>query len=73
MNRLEVLKANIDIEKAKLLFFSAVAGGSWVKLSLNLDLYNIILIISFVYGVIGSLKSLVELNKIKKELNNVKS
>jgi hypothetical protein len=68
LEKVERLKLKVDILKTKLLFFSAIAGGSWAKISFRLDFLTIVLLVAFLYGVIGALKSLKELNEIKKGL-----
>jgi hypothetical protein len=64
----EKIKIKVDILKTKLIFFSAIAGGSWANLSFELKFYDLIMGIVFIYSIIGTLKTLIKLNKIEKDL-----
>ena len=64
----EKVKIKVDILKTKLIFFSAVAGGSWANLSFKLNFYDLMIGIVFIYSIVGTLKTLIKLNKIEKDL-----
>jgi len=72
----ELVKINIDILKTKLTFFASVVGGI-MFLFINIDKINkffnqYILAFGFImigfYGIIGVIKNLTELNRIKQKV-----
>ena len=66
-------KLLIEIIKIRLLFFSAVVGGSFAYLVTNNSfLVDFILVITLLVGVIGVVKSLYELGSLYKTLKDRK-
>ena len=64
-------KLLLEILKVKLLFFSAVVGGSFgYFIKVENYLINILLTILMIIGSIGIIKSLYNLGKIYKELKD---
>jgi len=72
MNKIDIIKVEVDIVKSKLLVFLAVSGGSWVyAIRTNEVLFKIFLFICFVvtsYGVFANILKLSDLDKELKEL-----
>ena len=66
----EALKIAVDIAKTKLAFFSAVAGGVWIKIDLDPTLLNAILVVVFLASLIGVLKNLFLVGEYEKELKD---
>jgi len=68
---MEKYKLQIEILKVKLLFFSALVGGSFgYILKNNSFIVNLVLIIILFIGVAGVIKPLYNLGKIYKELKD---
>jgi hypothetical protein len=76
----EIIKAYIEIVKIKLVYFSSVlAGSAFIFLNfekvvkfLNEYLIYLFLLILFIYGIIGIMKNLIELNSYKIKLGETK-
>jgi len=74
MDKIEYIKQEIEIIKQKLLLFATGFGGSSVLIiKQNPDFYfKVILYIISSYTAIGIMSNLKELNKLLKEIRNLK-
>ncbi len=66
MKELEVIKANVEVVKIKLLIFLAVASGSWVYAYKRQSIFSLVLWVAFAINAYGVFTNLGELqNDIK--------
>ncbi len=59
MKELEIIKANVEVIKVKLLIFLAVASGSWVYAYKSDGLLSVLLSVSFAINAFGVFTNLV--------------
>jgi hypothetical protein len=72
MNKVEILGKRIEIYKAKMLLFVAIAGGSWVyALKLSENFFAILLLLVFIVSAIGIFTNISKLSNLDKELKGL--
>ena len=74
MNKVEIIRVNVEIVKSKLFLFLAIASGSWVyAFKLQGKVFTIALFFGFIiasYGIFSNILKLGDLQKELKGLNN---
>ena len=68
MKKIEIIKVETDIVKAKILAFLAIAGGSWVYAYKGGEIFSILLWISFTINAFGVFINLTRLGKLQNNL-----
>ncbi len=71
MNKLEIIKVDVEIVKSKLFTFLAVASGSWLYAYKSGELLSLILWVSFTINAFGVFINLTKLSKLQNDLKEL--
>ena len=72
MKKLEVLKVDVEIIKAKLFIFLAVASGSWVYAYKSQSMFSLVLWVVFTINAYGIFTNLTKLGDLQNNLKGVR-
>jgi len=73
MNKIDIIKVEVDIVKSKLLVFLAIAGGSWFyAFKIDNSVFTTVLFISFIVASYGVFANMLKLSDLHKELKEMK-
>jgi len=70
--KIEIIGKEIEIYKAKLFMFMAIAGGSWVYIFKIDTIFSIVLIITFVLATFGIFFNVLKLSDLQDILKEVR-
>jgi len=73
MKKIDIIKVEVEIVRAKLLIFLAIAGGSWVyAFRIDNGAFTTVLFISFIVASYGVFANMLKLSDLHKELKGLK-
>jgi len=72
VNRIEIIKVEVEIVKSKLLAFLAIASGSWIyAFRLEGKVFTVALFLGFIISSYGVFANILKLSDLQKELKGL--